>query len=39
MLEKTKYSHGQQVNQIFLENELSPTLFTINLDRQDMQRI
>ena len=33
MLEKTKSSNGQQINQMFLENEMSPTLFAINLDR------
>ena len=39
MLEKTKSSHGQQINQMFPEKEMSPTLFAINLDRQDVQRI
>ena len=33
MLEKTKSSNGQQINQMFPENEMSPTLFAINLDR------
>ena len=36
MLEKTKSSHGQQMNQRFPENEMTPTLFAINLDRQDV---
>ena len=39
MLEKTKSSHGQQINQMFPEKKISPTLFAINLDRHDMQRI
>ena len=36
---KGKVLNGQQINQMFPENEMNPTLFAIKLDRQDVQRI
>ena len=36
---KGKVLNGQQINQMFPENEMNTTLFAIKLDRQDVQRI
>ena len=35
-LEKSKSSRAQQINQMFPENEMGPTLFAITLGRQDV---
>ena len=38
MLEKRKFSHEQQINQMLPENEMSPTLSEINLDVKRIQK-